>query len=104
MEALTDYLGLLHGEAIAMGMCCAARLSVKRAGLNPSEADRVRALVAASGLPVRFAEQLEPARLLEAMRLDKKARAGKLRFVLLPRLGEAVLTDAVTEECLHVCR
>ena len=47
-------------------------------------------------------------RLLEAMRLDKKARAGKVRFVLLKRLGATVLSDDVTdadvEEVLNVCR
>jgi 3-dehydroquinate synthase len=108
MEALADYVGLLHGEAIAMGMCCAARLSVKRAGLSEEEATRLRELIAASGLPVRLGEKYRVEELLEAMSIDKKARAGKLRFVLLKRLGEPIVTDAVTdadiEEVVNVCR
>ncbi|MCX7886639.1 MAG: 3-dehydroquinate synthase [Verrucomicrobiae bacterium] len=108
MEALVEYEGLLHGEAVAVGMCCAARLSVKRAGLREVEARRLQALIAASGLPTRLGKRFSVSALREAMRLDKKARAGRLRFVLLERLGKAVVSDDVTEadieEVLHVCR
>ena len=108
MEALVEYEGLLHGEAVAAGMCCAACLSVKRAGLKRDEAKRLRALVKASGLPTDLAARFSATELIEAMRLDKKARAGKVRFVLLKRLGATVLSDDVTdadvEEVLNVCR
>jgi 3-dehydroquinate synthase len=108
MEALSEYIGLLHGEAIAMGMCCAARLSVTRAGLSEPEAKRLVDLIAASGLPTRLGESFKLKQLLEAARLDKKARNGKLRFVLLKRLGEAIVSDAVTDadivEVVNVCR
>ena len=108
MEALTEYVGLLHGEAIAIGMCCVANLSVKRAGFDPAEAERLKTLIALSGLPTRLGERFTRDGLLTAMRLDKKAREGKLRFVLLKRLGEAIVSDAVTdadiEETLNVCR
>jgi 3-dehydroquinate synthase len=108
MEALTEYVGLLHGEAVAMGMRFAARLSVKRAGLPESEADRLESLIAASGLPTRIGQGFEIDQLLAAMRLDKKARNGKLRFVLLKQLGETILSDMVTnadiEEMVNVCR
>lgn len=108
MEALTDYVGLLHGEAISMGMVGAARLSVKRAGLGTDDARRLCALIESSGLPTRLGSQLDLNHLLAAIRLDKKVRDGKLRFVLLKRLGEAVVSDAVTdadiEEVVNVCR
>jgi 3-dehydroquinate synthase len=108
MEALTEYVGLLHGEAVSMGMCFGAQLAVKHAGFAPAEAERLRALLVASGLPTRLGERFRLDEILAAMRLDKKARNGKLRFVLLKRLGEAVLSDAVTnadiEETLNVCR
>lgn len=107
MEALTDYVGLLHGEAIAMGMVCASYLSVRRAGMTSAEAARLRSLLESVGLPVRLGDNYELPELFEAMRLDKKALAGKLRFVLLKRLGEAVVSDAVTDddvkEVVHVC-
>jgi 3-dehydroquinate synthase len=108
LETLSDYVGLLHGEAIAIGMCCAARLSVKRAQLNEAEAQRLCALISASGFPTRLGEQFDSAALLKAARLDKKAQNGKLRFVLLKRLGETVISEAVMdrdiEEVLNVCR
>ena len=108
MEALSEYVGLLHGEAISMGMCCAARLSVKRAGLSEAEAKRLCDLIGASGLPTRLGDSFKLEELLAAARLDKKARDGKLRFVLLKRLGEAAVSDAVTDadivEVANVCR
>jgi 3-dehydroquinate synthase len=108
MEALSEYVGLLHGEAICMGMCCGARMSVKRAGLTEAEAKRLSDLLVASGLPTRLGGSFKLEELLAAARLDKKARNGKLRFVLLKRLGEAVVSDAVTDadlaEAVDVCR
>ena len=108
MEALSEYVDLLHGEAISMGMVCAAQLSVMRAGLSEADAERLKALIETSGLPTRLGEAFELDQLREAMSLDKKVRNGKLRFVLLKRLGEAVVSDAVTEadieEVVNVCR
>jgi 3-dehydroquinate synthase len=108
MEALSEYVGLLHGEAISMGMCCSAWLSTKRAGLREAEAKRIGDLLAASSLPTRLGGTFKPEELLATARLDKKARNGKLRFVLLKRLGEAVVSDAVTDadlvEVVNVCR
>jgi 3-dehydroquinate synthase len=65
-------------------------------------------LIAVCGLPTRLGESFKLEQLLEAARLDKKARNGKLRFVLLKQLGEAVVSDAVTDadfvEVVNVCR
>ena len=65
-------------------------------------------LIAATGLPTKLGKTFELRELLAAARLDKKARNGKLRFVLLKRLGEAVVSDAVTDadlaEVVDVCR
>ena len=108
MEALSDYVGLLHGEAISIGMCCAARLSVKRAGLPAGDAKRIEKLIKASGLPTRIGQGYELANLRSAMSVDKKAVGGRLRFVLLEKLGKAVVSEAVTdgdiEEVLNECR
>ncbi len=108
MEALAGYAGVLHGEAVALGMCCAAELSVKRAGLKREEADRLKRLIANSQLPTRLGERYRLEDLRAAMQLDKKTVGGRLRFVLLKKLGEAVVSDAVTdadlEEAIYVCR
>jgi 3-dehydroquinate synthase len=108
MEALSEYIGLLHGEAVAMGMVCAGELSVKRAGLPAAAAERLTRLIVASGLPAKLGEKYRIEDLLDAMRLDKKARAGALQFVLLKQIGEAVVsrdvTDADVHEVVDVCR
>ena len=108
MEALSDYIGLLHGEAISMGMCCAAKLSVTHTGLSETDAQRIIDLIKVSGLPTKIGRNYEFAGLQTAMQLDKKAMGGRLRFILLEKLGKAVLSDAVTnadiEEVVNVCR
>ncbi len=108
LEAAGTYAGLLHGEAISIGMCVAAELSVKRGELPAADVARIRALLAQTGLPTKLDAKIGVPALLPAMRLDKKAEAGRLRFVLLRKLGEAFVSDAVTEadleEALHVCR
>jgi 3-dehydroquinate synthase len=105
IEAVTDYGQYLHGEAIAIGMMAAARLSRKHGGLGDTDIGRIESLLRRAGFdltppPVSFIKIVAP------MRRDKKAIEGKLRFVLARRLGEVFVSDAVTEsdieEVLHV--
>jgi 3-dehydroquinate synthase len=94
LEAACGYSDeLLHGEAVAAGMVLAFDLSV-RLGLCPAaDAERVRAHLAAVGLPVRLggikAKGLAVDTLLAAMGHDKKAQAGRPRFVLTRGIGRA---------------
>ncbi len=97
VEALSDYEGVLHGEAVSMGMCCAAWLSVRRAGLSRTDAKRIERLLRLSGLPTRIGNQFELEQLHRAIRLDKKARDGLPRFALLTRLGQTVVSSDVTD-------
>ena len=77
-------------EAVAAGMCCAARLAV-RTGLIPDElAERQERLLARFELPVA-PKQWDAAELIRAMRSDKKSLARKLRFILPKRLGDVAL-------------
>ncbi|HEU4774698.1 MAG TPA: 3-dehydroquinate synthase [Lysobacter sp.] len=74
--------GLNHGEAVAVGMVLAARLSTAL-GLAPAaDAERLRALLHRLGLPTKLPPGLAPAALLARMRLDKKADAAGIRFIL----------------------
>jgi 3-dehydroquinate synthase len=106
IEAGLGYGEWLHGEAVAAGMVMAAELSVRAAGLARSDAERVRALVARAGLPAT-APALSPERLLELMQVDKKAAAGRLRFVLLHAIGAATvrgdLDDALVRAAISAC-
>lgn len=98
----------LHGEAVGAGTVMAAELSRRLGWLSDSDFDRTRAVLAAAGLPVVGAP-LGVDRYLDLMGHDKKVIAGKLRLVLLKRLGEAVtygeapsaLIRTSIEACCH---
>lgn len=89
LEQVTGYASYLHGEAVAVGLVAAARLSAKLGSLAPEAVTRVERVVSAHGLPIRFRSSLGVAELMAAMQHDKKARSGQLRFVVLKRIGEA---------------
>jgi 3-dehydroquinate synthase len=91
IERVEDF-GWRHGEAVAVGLVFAAELGRQAGRLSAADADRHRSLVAAMGLPTRYAGDW--ARLQQVMRVDKKARGASLRFVVLDALGEpGILTD-----------
>ena len=96
IEAAQGYGEWLHGEAVAAGMVCAARLSQRTCGLDDSAAARLTKLLAAAHLPTK-PPKITAQRWLDLMRRDKKVEAGTLRFVLLERLGHAVVRGDVDE-------
>ncbi len=87
IEAAHGYRGVLHGEAVAVGMRAAARLSVRLAGLPERDRARLETVLDRLGLPRRM-PPTPAARLHAAMRHDKK-RARRVRWVLTPRIGHA---------------
>src|SRR5580698_4536693 len=95
IEQVTGYGAYLHGEAVAIGLCAAARLSLRLGLIGNPDLARVDSVVAAHGLPARLRSTLSIANLMAAMKRDKKARAGTLRFVLLKAVGEAIVRDDV---------
>jgi 3-dehydroquinate synthase len=95
-ETAAGYGTWLHGEAVAAGMVCASRLAERRGLIPPDLTQRQERLLAHFGLPT--APGAWPAdELLAAMRNDKKALAGRLRFVLPRRFGEVALFDDVAD-------
>ena len=105
IEAAQGYAGtgsdaLNHGEAVAVGMALAARLSTDLRGAPASDAYRLEALLSRFGLPTEVPAQLEPEALLARMRLDKKADAAGMRFVLWDRAGAARLVSDVSDEAV----
>ena len=101
IETHTGYAQYLHGEAVAIGLHLAADLSRLLGWLAPADAERVRAVIAAAGLPTTVPEGMTPADFMRHMAHDKKVAAGKLRFVLLRRLGEALVTADVPSDKLE---
>lgn len=93
------YGAWLHGEAVAAGMVLAARLSQRLGLIAMQDVSRISALLARAGLPVTPPD-LGLARFLELMRHDKKIEAGRIRFVLLNRIGDAAICDQIPAEAL----
>ncbi|HEX6208995.1 MAG TPA: 3-dehydroquinate synthase [Actinomycetota bacterium] len=100
LERLEGYGRVSHGEAVAMGMAFAARLSVTLGIGSEDLPARHRRVLASLGLPQSFPE-LDPEEVLEAMRLDKKYRRG-LRFVLLEDVGRPRVVDVRPEAIREV--
>lgn len=90
IEAGLGYGEWLHGEAVGCGMAMAAETSARLGLLPEGDAERLIRLIDRAGLPVKGPD-LGADRYLELMRLDKKAEAGEIKFVLLDAIGHAVL-------------
>ncbi len=94
IEATTGYGEYLHGEAVSIGMMCAARLAAALGRIDESLVVRQRDLLAALHLPLETPAVAEE-ELLAAMQHDKKVEHGRLRFVLPTRLGHVELVGDV---------
>lgn len=94
IENAMGYGVWLHGEAVAAGTMMAADLSRRMGWLKDDEVSRVRALFTRAGLPV-IGPRLSPQVYIESMGLDKKVASGKIHFVLLRALGDAVIESEV---------
>ena len=99
LETLTDYGAFRHGEAIAIGMACAAELSVAVNNAPAGDAKRVVALLERAGLPTAFSG-IETRAILEQVRRDKKVEEQRLRMVLLDRIGKVSVAPDVAENAL----
>lgn len=103
IEQAAGYGEYLHGEAVAIGLAAAARLS-HCLGLAPeSVIGRVERVLTAHALPVRLRAPLPLPTLMAAVARDKKVRGGLPRFVVLNRVGEAATRDGVPTELVEAC-
>ena len=89
-----------HGEAVSIGMVYAAAVGRLAGRLDPATAARHEAILAAVGLPVRYRAAAWP-QLREAMAVDKKSRAARLRLVVLDGLARPGILDDPPEELLE---
>jgi 3-dehydroquinate synthase len=96
-EAATGYEKLLHGEGVAIGMMCAARLAERMGRVDEVFVERQRKLLEAFGMALDVPD-VDHDELIELMYRDKKVERGKLRFVLPTRLGHVELVRDVANE------
>src|SRR5690606_23607021 len=101
IETGQGYGGLVHGEAVAVGMVQAARLSERLGLATPADTARLRSLLQRLGLPVQAPAGLDPGALVAHMRLDKKAQSGGLRFIVWDGVGRARVLADVPEDAVR---
>jgi 3-dehydroquinate synthase len=110
LEAATGFSDrLLHGEGVAVGMVLAAELSAQLGMIAPDDAARVSTHLAAVGLPTRLQDIAGFSQegignadsLMALMAQDKKVKRGRLTFILLKALGQAVITSDVEPSTVH---
>jgi 3-dehydroquinate synthase len=99
IETATGYTQWLHGEAVATGMVIAADMSARLGMIDDADVRRVRELLVRIGLPVE-SPRFGAARALDYMRVDKKVKSGRIRLVLLEKLGKACFTADYPDDVL----
>jgi 3-dehydroquinate synthase len=87
LEALTGYEQFLHGEAVAMGMVQATKISRLLGFCDDPSFRRIRQLIARSGLPAELPTELDFSALAENIEIDKKSSGGKVKFVCCMGIG-----------------
>lgn len=96
----------LHGEAVAAGTILAAELSRRMKLISETDVNRIRKIFLQAGLPV-VAPKMPVEQYLQLMMLDKKVESGKTRFIVLNRIGEAVMRADVPpgllNDTIHAC-
>lgn len=101
IEAFLGYGTWLHGEAVAVGMLMAAKLSFSRGWVTAAELELTKTLIAAFDLPLVAPESMHIDDFLPFMKTDKKVKAGKMRFVLPTALGKSTVVADVSESELR---
>jgi len=103
-HAIETHMGYgvwLHGEAVAAGTVMALEMSRRLDYISAEDRDRVIRLLKRAELPVLPPVEMRPDHFIEHMAVDKKVKAGRVRFVLLSGLGNAVVLGDYPEEILH---
>ncbi len=100
IETGLGYGQCLHGEAVAIGICLAAKLSQRLNWLTAEAVSRIEALIKAMHLPTEIPPELTGEEMLKLMRVDKKVQGGKIRLVLLKGIGKALITEQYEPELL----
>ena len=103
IESGLGYGKWLHGEAVGCGMVMAADLSCRLGYMDYVSKTRIKQLVEAAGLPT-VAPDLGEERWVELMEVDKKNEGGKIKFILLKPLGQALITTVPKEMLLATLR
>lgn len=93
IEAWQDYRGMLHGEAVAVGIVIASTLSRNMGFISQNDHDRILSLLSRAGLPNLIPAQMDNETFFEYMQRDKKSVDAGLRLILLSSIGQGIIFD-----------
>ncbi|MDO5520873.1 MAG: 3-dehydroquinate synthase [bacterium] len=96
VEKLKDF-SLYHGECVSIGIVAAAYLSMCRGTITKDELKEIKEVLTSFTLPISVTD-LEVEKVLAATKNDKKMQAGKIKFILLSKVGQCVIDDTVSDE------
>ena len=101
LEVLTDYRRFLHGEAVAIGMVAAARVSRALGRCGSETVGRIERLLKRASLPTEIPEGMTPTALALAMQTDKKSVDGRIRFVCVEEIGRTSFVELTAQEIVN---
>ena len=101
IETGEGYGQWLHGEAVSIGTCMAADLSLRHGWLSSRDVERIQTIHQYAHLPIKLPENMSTDKFLSLMAVDKKVLDGQLRLVLLKSIGEAIVTADFNHDLLN---
>ena len=90
-----------HGEAVALGMLAATKLSESISDLDPKVFDRVHSTIKNTGIKVKLKKKIVPKKLIKLMQSDKKKNNSQLKFILLEKIGKAKIKSVSNEVAIE---
>ncbi len=98
IESSMSYKGILHGEAIGIGMVFASAISVEKSTLTINDFNLVEETIRNLKLPVCFPSKIKVKKIVKHLDFDKKKKSGKNNFVLIKSIGNCFITDKLTKK------
>ena len=97
IESSLNYKGILHGEAVAIGMVFASAISVEKSTLTISDFNLIEDTIYNLKLPISLPSKIKINKIITHLDFDKKKKLGKNNFVLLKSIGKCLITDKLTK-------
>ncbi len=101
VESLTGYTQVIHGEAVGIGMVAAGKIAASLGMWTEAETQRQNNLISKASLPTQLPNGIDIDAIVDALQIDKKVQAGKVRFILPTQIGAVKITDQVPADTIR---
>lgn len=101
IEASQNYKGMLHGEAVGIGMVFASAISVEKSTLTIDDFNLIAETIQNLKLPVNIPAKIRTRDIMKHLSFDKKRKSGKNNFVLLRSIGKCFLTNKINQSFIQ---